>query len=190
MFSIFQYLHKDIDEIQDINKLLEDKSTSKDRDFIFQLKLQLDNSIEKFKSINEFYLVFIIFGFLLGLVVNQFFSTKINIMFAPVEIMLFINMIFLLLFSNEILKMLNYYDYNQILIYFSILIISLLAPLHYTISSGCIIRWFDYFQFSYLLVSLLFVALINEVINFIENIKVLLGYLPPKGGVNNGIGGL
>ena len=189
MFDLFEYLYKDIEKIESLNKEIERKSNSFDKDLIFQLKAQKENYLNKLKTTNEYILVAVIFTFLLGIVVNQFFNTAIKVELFWLEFIVFINVLFLLLFVNEVFKLVNFYKYNNFLIFLPIFLIPLIGQIRFTLSNDChSINWLDFFQASYLFVGLLISVLMLEVINFIEHTKSLYGYAPPKG--RDGIGGL
>jgi len=188
MFDIFEFLYKDVEKIELLNQELEKKSTFFDKDLVFQLKKQKEVLLNKINNTNEQVLIILIVAFLLGIVVNQFFNTAISVELFWLEFIVFINVVLLLIFANESFKLINLYKYNKFLIFLPIFLIPLIGQVRFTISADChTINWYDFFQASYLLVGLLFYALLVEIINFIDKIKSLYGYAPPSG---NGIGGL
>ena len=186
MFDIFDFLKKDINIAKQYPKELEYFYNSNETYNDNKKKIKEIKEILKNKSnyVMETILFVVIGTFLIALVANQVSTAnfkEMNKVDGTLDAILwgsiYISIFFLLVYFNEVLKILyDSYNYNKILIYSSLIIIPLFTTIFFNYNKPNIdkLTFYSFILSPSMIVSFFFILVIHEIIELIHLKKKLL----------------
>lgn len=186
MFDIFDFLKKDINAVKRYYKELEyyynsDETYNYNKKTIKEIKDILKN---KSNYVMETILVVVIGAFLIALVANQVSTAnfkEMNTVDGTLDGVLwgsiYISIFFLLVYFNEILKILyDSYNYNKILIYSSLIIIPFFTTIFFNYNKSSVdkLTFYSFILSPSMIVSFFFIIIIHDIIELIHLKRELL----------------
>ena len=130
-------------------------------------------------------MIVVVIGFFLALLVNEVYNLKININSCFLTLLVFVNLVIFFLFLNETAKLINRYNYNKIIIFSSIMLISFINGLYVTLQKNESLNWYDFFNTGYLMVGLVFTVFMTEITKLYDLSSEIFGYKAPKSKINS-----
>ena len=130
-------------------------------------------------------MIVVVIGFLLALLVNEIYNLPVNIDSCPLAILIFINLVIFFLLLNEIMKLVNTYNYNRTIIFSSIMLISLINGLYVTLHDSSLHRCDLFYIIVYLAIGLLFTLFMTEITRLYDLSSEIFGYKAPKSKIDS-----